>query len=202
MMKLRSSPASPFVRKVRIAASLLGLTDAMELEDADTIKPTASLLAQNPLGKIPTLLLDDGMVLFDSRVICEYLSDLGHGTLIPPPGIARWPVLVDQALADGIMDAAVLTRYETAVRPESLRWSAWADGQLEKVSSGLAELERRASALGDRVDVGTIAIACALGYLDFRYATLAWRDRHPATAAWFARFAQRESMRATAPPAA
>jgi glutathione S-transferase len=111
-------------------------------------------------------------------------------------------VLVDQSLADGIMDAAVLARYETAVRPEALRWNDWLTGQLQKVNSGLDTLEARAADLEGRVDLGTIAFGCALGYLDFRFPSLAWRDRRPKAAAWFQAFGARESMVATRPPPA
>jgi len=203
-MKLYYAAASPFVRKCLVSAHELHIGDRLELVPASAhpVNRDRALVAQNPLGKIPTLILDDGVALFDSRVICEYLNDLGGGGLLPPPGAARWRVLVDQALADGIMDAAVLTRYETFVRPENLRWSDWVGGQLDKVSCGLTDLERRAASLAGRVDLGTIAVGCALGYLDFRYASLAWRERYPATAAWFAGFAERDSMRTTAPPAA
>ncbi len=111
-------------------------------------------------------------------------------------------MLTAQSLADGIMDAAVLTRYETVARPEALRWSDWSAGQLEKVTSALALFEQRAPEFGDRVDIGIIAFGCALGYLDFRFAHLAWRDRHPNAAAWFEWFGGRDSMVATRPPAA
>ena len=151
---------------------------------------------------MPTLITEDGSVLYDSRVICEYLDTLGGGSLLPAAGPRRWGVLVDQALADGLMDAAVLTRYEPAVRPDSLRWNDWVAGQLDKVTCGLADLERRASELADRVDLGTIALACALGYLDFRFASLGWRAQYPKTAAWFEPFSRRESLVATRPPEA
>jgi glutathione S-transferase len=119
--------------------------------------------------------------------------------LLPSQRPARWAVLVEQSLADGMMDAAVLTRYETAVRPESLRWDAWVAGQLEKVTCGLAQIEQSARALANRIDVGTIAIACSLGYLDFRFASLGWRAKYPNAAAWFNRFAERDSMQTTRP---
>ena len=198
-MKLYFSAASPFVRKCLVCAHELGMRGQIELVPAapHPVNRDHALVAQNPLGKIPTLLTAQGDVLYDSRVICEYLNDAARGTMLPAPGPARWRVLVDQSLADGIMDAAVLTRYETNMRPENLRWDAWAAGQLEKVSSGLAEIEKRAASLEGRIDLGVIAIACALGYLDLRYATLAWRETHPRIAAWFARFNQRESMTAT-----
>jgi len=202
-MKLYYAATSPFVRKCLVSAHELGLRDRLELVPASAhpVNRDRALVAQNPLGQIPTLILDDGLVLYDSRVICEYLNDSGDGRLLPPPGAARWRVLVDQALADGIMDAAILTRYETFARPESLRWSDWVGGQLDKVHCGLAELESGAAQLEGRADLGVIALGCALGYLDFRFASLGWRDRYPATAAWYAGFAARDSMRATAPPA-
>jgi glutathione S-transferase len=108
-------------------------------------------------------------------------------------------VSVEQALADGVLDAAVLARYESALRPEALRWNDWMTGQLDKVICALGELEQRAAAFAERVDLGTIAVACALGYLDFRYAALGWREGRPALAGWFDRFAQRDSMRMTRP---
>ncbi len=203
-MKLFYAAASPFVRKCLVSAHELGLRERLELVPAapHPVNRDRTLVASNPLGKIPTLITDDGAVLYDSRVICEYLNTLAEGRLIPPHGPARWRVLVDQALADGVMDAAVLVRYESAVRPEKLRWNDWISGQLEKVTCGLAELERRALGLAERVDAGTIAVGCALGYLDFRFAALEWREKCPDLARWFDQFAKRESMETTRPPAA
>jgi glutathione S-transferase len=202
-MKILYSAASPFVRKCLVAAHELGQAEHVELipAAAHPVNRDPSIVARNPLGKVPTLITDDGAVLYDSRVICEYLNSLYDGDLIPREGPKRWEVLTAQSLADGIMDAAVLTRYETAVRPESLRWSDWSAGQLAKVTSALAALEQRAKRFGDRVDVSTIAQGCALGYLDFRFASLGWRDAHPGLAAWFERFGARPSMTATRPPA-
>jgi glutathione S-transferase len=203
-MKLFYAAASPFVRKCLVSAHELGLRERLELVPAAAhpVNRDRALVARNPLGKIPTLITDNDAVLYDSRVICEYFNGLGRGHLLPEQGPQRWAVLVDQALADGIMDAAVLTRYENAARPEELRWTDWIAGQLDKVSCGLAEIEQRVGAFADRVDLGTIAIGCALGYLDFRYASFGWRDKYPKTAPWYERFAQRESMQATRPPAA
>ena len=200
-MKIYYAPASPYVRKCLVAAAELGLRDRIELVTAAAhpINRDKNVVAHNPLGKIPTLIADDGTVHYDSRVICEYLNALGDGHLIPREGKARWSVLTEQALADGVMDAAVLTRYETFARPEALRWKEWIAGQLEKVTSGLDALEAHAAGFGDRVDLGTIAFGCMLGYLDFRFASLGWRDAHPKSAAWFERFGARPSMVATRP---
>ena len=203
-VKLFYAATSPFVRKCLVAAHELGLRDRLELLPAapHPVNRDRTIVAHNPLGKVPTLIADDGTVLYDSRVICEYLNALGDGRLIAPQGPARWRALTEQSLGDGIMDAAVLARYEATVRPEGLRWQDWTVGQLDKVTCGLAEIERRAPGLADRVDVGTIAVGCALGYLDLRFASLAWRERCPDTAVWFERFAARDSMSSTRPPAA
>jgi glutathione S-transferase len=202
-MKLYYSATSPFVRKVLVSACELGLREQIELVPAAAhpINRDRSLVVHNPLGQVPTLVTDEGAVLYDSRVICEYLNELGEGHLVPKQASARWAAYRDQSLADGIMDAAILVRYETFARPESLRWKDWIDGQMDKVHCGLAELEQRAISLNRRIDAGTIAVGCALGYLDFRFASLAWRNAWPDTAAWFASFSERESMTATRPPA-
>ncbi len=200
-MKLYYAPASPFVRKCLVVAAELGLRDRIELVTAAAhpVNRDKNVVAHNPLGKIPTLITDDGSVLYDSRVICEYLNILGDGNLVPRAGEARWTVLSAQALADGVMDAAVLTRYETFARPEAFRWQDWITGQLEKVTSGLDALESRAADFGDRVNLGTIAFGCMLGYLDFRFASFGWRDGRPKASAWFEWFGARDSMVATRP---
>lgn len=202
-MKLYHSSSSPFVRKVVACAHELGLILRIELipSAAHPVNRDAGVVAANPLGKVPAFVTDDGTVLYDSRVICEYLDHEGKGALFPASGAARWRALRDQALGDGLLDAAVLARYEAAVRPEAYRWQPWSDGQLAKVRSCLAVIEADADGYGERVDIGTITLGCALGYLDFRFADLAWRDAHPRTARWFARFSERPSMRASAPPA-
>ena len=200
-MRLYYAPASPFVRKCLVVAAELGLRDRIELVPAAAhpVNRDKNVVAHNPLGKIPTLITDDGSVLYDSRVICEYLNILGDGNLIPRAGEARWTVLSAQALADGVMDAAVLTRYETFGRPEALRWQDWITGQLAKVTSGLDALESRAADFGDRVNLGTIAFGCMLGYLDFRFASFGWRDGRPKASTWFEWFGARDSMMATRP---
>ena len=202
-MKLFFNAASPFVRKCLVGAHELGLSDRIELVHASAhpINRDRTLVAHNPLGKLPILIAENDAVLYDSVVICEYLNALGDGHLVPPQGPARWTVLVEQALADGLMDAAVLIRYESAVRPEYLRWNDWIVGQMDKVTCSLAEIERRAVSLGDRVDAATIAVGCALGYLDFRFTSLGWREKYPKSAAWFEQFSIRDSMMATLPPA-
>lgn len=203
-MKLYYSATSPFVRKCLVSAHELGLRERIVLLPAapHPVNRDRALIVQNPLGKAPTLITDDGVVLYDSRVICEYLNALGDGHLLPKQPGERWPVYRDQALADGIMDAAVLVRYETFARPESRRWKQWIDGQMDKVTCSLVDLEQRARALGSRVDLGSIALGCALAYLDFRFASLGWQNTYPKTAAWQAGFAARESMMTTRPPAA
>jgi glutathione S-transferase len=202
-MKLYYSQTSPFVRKCLVAAHELNLAQRLELlpAAAHPVNRDRALAERNPLGKIPTLVTDAGAVLFDSRVICEYLNGLGDGHLLPAAGEARFAILTDQALADGLMDAAVLVRYESGVRPEHLRWPDWSGGQMEKVSSALSDFERRAAAWEGRMDVGVIALGCALGYLDFRYSDIGWRERSPSLARWYEQFAARDSMSKTRPPA-
>jgi glutathione S-transferase len=203
-MQLYYSATSPFVRKCLVAAHELNLRGRIELVTSvpHPVNRDRALVAVNPLGKAPTLVTEAGVALYDSRVICEYLNALGDGQLLPASGAARWATLTDQALADGLMDAAVLVRYETVARPEALRWEEWVTGQFDKVTCALDVLERGAKHLSGRVDLGSISIACALAYLDFRYGTLGWRERCPTAAQWLDEFAQRESMRATQPPAA
>ncbi len=202
-MKLYFNPASPYVRKVRVTAHELGLAGKIELISVSLtpVSPHEELRSRNPIGKIPALILDDGSALYDSPVVCEYLDSLAGGNRIfPAAGAARWTALRRQALADGIMDAAVLTRYEQAVRPAELRWQEWADGQLLKIRTALDALERESLASG--FDIGTISIACALGYLDLRFAGEGWRNSRPRLAAFAAATAARPSLSATAPPAA
>ncbi|HEX6012213.1 MAG TPA: glutathione S-transferase [Geminicoccaceae bacterium] len=203
-MMLHSNPASPFGRKVKVLARETGLFERLEVHDVQTtaVGPDPTLLADNPLGKIPCLVLDDGTSLFDSRVICEYLDTLHAGPrrMFPAGGEPRWAALRLQALADGILDAALLARYETFLRPEPRRWPAWIDGQLDKVTRGLDRLELEADRLTDAADIGAIAVGCALGYLDFRFPDLGWRERRPRLAGWFEGFAARRSMQETRPP--
>lgn len=186
MLVLRSSPPSPFGRKVKIAAAVLGLKDRIEVQDAQTADPADSLRSQNPLGKIPALILENGDVLYDSRVIVEYLDFLAGGGKIIPTGKDRFPVLRLQALANGIMDAGILQVYEKRFRPEEKRFDDWLSYQAAKVDRALSHLEANPpkTVSGDAdVDAGNIALACALGYLDLRFAG-EWRTSYPKLASW------------------
>jgi glutathione S-transferase len=197
-MKIYFSPASPYVRKVMVVAHELGLADRIERlpSAAGPVKRDATIRQDNPLGQVPTFFTDDGTVLYDSRVICEYLDDLGAGTFFGS-GPSRWRNLTDAALGDGLLGAALLARYESVLRPEPLRWAEWSRGQLEKVTDAVDRMERME--LGTRLDIGTVTFACGLGYLDFRFPDLDWRAGRPSVTAWYADFAQRPSMVATAP---
>jgi glutathione S-transferase len=201
-MKLWYSPPSPFARKVRAAAIELGLGARIELINTPVvpIEPNPALIPQNPLVKLPALEAEDGTVLYDSRTICEYLDALaGGGRLFPASGAARWNALRRQSLGDGIMDAGILRRYELVLRPEPLRRADWLDGQQAKIDHGLDAAERDAGSWGNRFDIGDITIACALGWLDFRFAETDWRAKRPGLAAWYARVAARPSLAQTIP---
>jgi glutathione S-transferase len=200
-MKLFYSPASPYVRKCMVIAHELSLASRIEFlpAAANPISRDASIVAKNPLGKIPALITDSGAALYDSRVIAEYLNVLGQGNFFPTQDSQRWSVLTEQALADGMLDAALLARYENIMRPENLRWADWTRGQMEKIFSGIAYIEAHCDHFADRWDVGTVSLACALGYLDFRFADVDWRTQHPKAAQWFARVNARPSMQATLP---
>ena len=197
-MKLYYSPTSPYVRKVMVLIAEAGIA-GIELVPASgtPVDPGTMPVDLNPLGKIPALVTAEGRALYDSRVICEYLNDLGGGRLIPAGG-GKWAALVDQALADGILDAALLMRYEVVLRPAERQWPAWRETQEEKARSALGQFERQVAGWpADRLDIGVIALASALGYLDLRFPDMGWRDAYPGLAAWFAGFDQRPSMRAT-----
>jgi glutathione S-transferase len=201
MLTLRSSPASPFGRKIRIAAGVLGLDREIAIELADTMSASDTVRQQNPLGKIPALVVEDGMVLFDSRVILEYLDHrAGGGKIIPGDAGARFAALRLQALADGMMDASILLIYEGRWRPVERHEPKWVDHQAGKVARALAALEAAPPALDAPPDVGRIALACALGYRDFRFGG-GWRQDHPRLVAWLDNFAVRiPAYAATSPP--
>ncbi|MCK0196699.1 glutathione S-transferase family protein [Ancylobacter sp. 6x-1] len=195
-MQLRSAPPSPFGRKVKIAAVLCGVH--LDVVPADTTDPSEVLRQQNPLGKIPVLLRDTGPAVYDSPVIVEYLDMLaGGGCVLPASGERRIEVLTLQALADGLMDAALLQVYEARFRPEGARSESWLDNQAGKVARALKVLEAAPPGNGGigggvsgAADAGEISVACALGYLDLRFAG-AWRADHPALVAWLDAFAAR-----------
>jgi glutathione S-transferase len=202
-MTLFHNPLSPFVRKVMVLLHETGQQDRVTLQDCvlTPVSPDLMLNEDNPLGKIPALRLADGNVIHDSRVILDYLDHQHVGNpLIPRDGSARWRRLTLASLADGIMDAAVLIRYEVALRAPEKHWDAWLDGQREKIRRGLAVLEAEAIAeLTSHFDVAAISVACALGYLDLRHPDLEWRTVNPKLANWYFEVSQRASMLATMP---
>ena len=201
MLVLRSAPPSPFGRKVKIAAAVAGLTDRITVETVDTRAPPPSFFVENPAGKIPVLILEDGSSLFDSPVIVEYLDHLaGGGRLIPTETQARFATLKLQALADAMMDASLLQVYEVRYRPEARRHSDWVAWQGAKVARALGALEAAPPAAPERADVGRIALACALGYLDLRFDGR-WRADHKRLVAWLDAFAAAvPAFAATRPP--
>jgi glutathione S-transferase len=202
-MTLFHNPLSPFVRKVMVLLHETGQQDRVALQDCvlTPVSPDLMLNEDNPLGKIPALRLADGNVIHDSRVILDYLDHQHVGNpLIPRDGSARRRRLTLASLADGIMDAAVLIRYEVALRAPEKHWDAWLDGQREKIRRGLAVLEAEAIAeLTSHFDVAAISVACALGYLDLRHPDLEWRTVNPKLANWYFEVSQRASMLATMP---
>ncbi len=202
-MTLFHNALSPFVRKVMVLLHETGQTDRVALQDCvlTPVSPDPALNEDNPLGKIPALRLADGNVIHDSRVILDYLDHQHVGNpLIPRDGSARWRRLTLASLADGIMDASVMVRYEVALRPPEKHWDEWLDGQRNKIRRALALLEKDAIAeLTSHFDVAAISVACALGYLDLRHPDMAWRETNPQLAAWYFEVSQRPSMLATMP---
>ena len=200
-MKLYHAPASPFVRKVMVLLHEAGAVDRVTLVPASgtPLDPGTMPVDRNPLGKIPALERPDGPTLYDSRVITRYLDDrLGAGLYPPPPRL--WDTLVLEATGDGIAEAALLMRYELTVRPEGTRSPDWAEGQWRKIDRALSAVEDRwPSHLTGPLDMGQIALGCALGYLDLRHSDRDWQRGHPTLAAWWTRFAARPAMIATAP---
>ncbi|MEM7124166.1 MAG: glutathione S-transferase N-terminal domain-containing protein [Pseudomonadota bacterium] len=195
-MKLYFSQTSPFVRKVVIAAQEKGLAGEVAYVDAADMD---GLAGDNPLEKVPALVTDDGQALYDSMVICDYLDSRGSGPeLIPADPTARSTVLCRHALADGIMEAGLASVMEGR-RPEDKQWSDWTTRQEGKITRALDRLESEAAELGEAVDLSTIAVGAALGYVDFRLGHLNWRDSRPNLAAWFEAFSKRPSMAGTVP---
>lgn len=195
-MKLFYAPTSPFARKVRITAHELKLADRLDLV---VVNPwsDAELRSLNPLAKVPTLVRDDGQVLFESALICEYLDHLAGGGLYPARGEARWSALLRQGIADGI-NAAAGRLFADEHRPPNERSSSVMQRQAAAIEAGLDSLERDAGALSTALaDIGAISVACALGYLDFRWPDRAWRSGRGTLARWFEVVGQRPSMLAT-----
>jgi len=203
MLTIRSSPGSPFGRKVRIAVSVLGLDDKVRIESASTQDAADPLQQQNPLGKIPVLQLEDSNWLYDSPVILEYLDSLaGGGRIVPKDAKARFEALRLEALADGILDASILQVYEGRYRSPEKHEQKWLDLQAGKVARGLAALEAAPPEITSPPTVGQITVACALGYRDFRFAG-SWRKDHPRLVGWLDAFAARvPAFAATTPPPA
>ena len=189
MMILRSSPSSPFGRKVRLAIAVLGFDNDVKIEAADTTDLNDSVRKQNPLGKIPVLIAEDGVAYYDSRVILDYLDDrAGGGKIVPRDAKARLQALRLQALCDGLLDASILTIYEARWRKPEIHEPKWLEHQAGKVARTLASLEAAPPAIGSPPDVGQITLACALGYRDFRF-NGSWRGEHPKLVAWLDSFA-------------
>lgn len=200
-MQLFHSPTTPFGRKVMVALLETGLEKRVTVSPAmgTPTDPGTMPLAQNPLGKIPALVTDEGEAIYDSRVICRYIDDLSGGALYPAAP-RLWRTLTLEATADGILDAAILVVYESRIRPEEKRFADWTEAQWAKVSRALDSLEASwIGHLSGPLDIGQIAVGCALGYLDFRHSPRDWRAGRPELAAWEAEFARRDSMIATAP---
>ena len=201
-MKLFHTATSPFDRKVMVSAHELGLADRIETTHLrpSPLATDPTLSRDNPLSKIPVLVLDDGSSLFDSRVICEYLDTLHQGErLVPAAGPERWRVHRMQALADGMLEAGVQVFYERAHRPKELQWQGWIDGQTAKVRQALEALEVEASELRGPRDLGKIAVACTIGWLEFREIVPGLREGRSSLFAWYDEFRERPSMTATQP---
>lgn len=198
-MKLHWSPKSPFVRKVVVCAHELGLHDRIEcVRTVAALRvPNPVLMADNPLSKIPTLVLPDGRTLMDSAVICEYLDAMAGGGLFPAPGPARWTALRWQALADGLLDLLLLWRNE---RERTHAEPAVLEAYARKAEATLALLERECGQLArEPLTIGQLALGCALGYLDYRFADYGWRQRAPALARWHAVLMARPAFVRTEP---
>ena len=204
-MKLHHNPASPFVRMVMVTAHEVGIADQIEKIDTGTFLPVEvnqQVAKDNPLGRIPTLVTDHGTPVYDSRVICEYLCHhAGDKVLLPDEPVSRFKFLTLQSLAVGTMDSAVALRYELALRPEAMRWPDWIARQKTRISNSLDVLENSWGNELESVNCGSIAVACLLAYLDFRYGDMNWRNSCPNLAKFYEGFASRASMMNTQIPA-
>jgi len=203
MYTLYHNSTSPYVRKIMVLLHETGQLGAVRLAPAGgtPIDPASMPVGHNPLGKIPALEREDGATLYDSRVICRYLAERAvDGAALYPPAPRLWEVLTLEATGEGILDAALLMRYESVLRPDDRQMPAWIEGQWAKIARSLDALESRwMGHLAGSLNMGQIAVGCALGYLDFRHDARRWRTGRDALAAWHADFAQRPSMQATRP---
>ena len=200
-MKLMSSPASPFGRKVTMTIAIKKLGGQVQPMPVDATKGDADLNAANPLGRIPALVLDHGDTIHDSHVICEYLDCIGSGPiLVPRAGPERWRTLTMGSLGDGLIEQALLQVYEGRYRPENMRVDAWVQRLQSKIDRTLAHLESAPPIWKDHPDYGHLTVAAALGYMDFRHAGR-WRNGHPKMVAWLDQFAAAvPAFKASAPP--
>jgi glutathione S-transferase len=203
-MKLTFSPASPYARKVRIAAIELGLIDKLELVPATVAPGQANdeYSKITPLKRLPVLITDQGQVILDSYVIVEYLDELGGNRLIPAYGPRRWQVKTDHSLIDGMLDSMLLSRYEKAVRPQGLQWQAWNDDHWNRVWTGMARFAARDDVLNGPFDIAQIGLVCVLGYADFRFADCGWRKAYPKLDKFQQKMLERPSVKVSVPPAA
>jgi glutathione S-transferase len=204
-MKLTFSPASPFARKVRIAAIELGLVDKIEFVPATVVPGQANdeYKRINPLKKLPALIVDNGEVIVDSYVIVEYLDELaGGGKLIPASGPNRWRVKSDHSMLQGMLDSMLLCRYENVVRPQGLQWQAWSDDHWNRAWSGMGRFDKQTDVLARPLDIVQIALICVLGYADFRFADCGWRKAYPNLDRFHQKMLERPSVKISLPPAA
>jgi glutathione S-transferase len=204
-MKLTFSPASPFARKVRIAAIELGLLDRIEFVPTTVApaQPNDEYSRITPLKKLPVMILDNGDVILDSYVIVEYLDELAGGNkLIPASGPSRWKVKSEHSMLQGMLDAMLLCRYEGMVRPEALRWKAWSDDHWQRAWMGMARFEQQPDLMSRPFDIVAIGLVCVLGYADFRFADCGWRKAYPKLDAFHQKMLERESVKISVPPKA
>ena len=203
-MKLSFSQASPFARKVRIAAIELGLIDKIEFVPATVAPGTVNedYSKITPLKKLPVLITDNGEVILDSYVIVEYLNELAGGSLIPDYGPRRWSAKTDHSLINGMLDSMLLCRYENLTRPENLRWKTWSDDHWSRAWNGMARFAARDDVLSGPLTVAQIALVCVLGYADFRFADCGWRKAYPKLDAFHQKMLERPSIKISVPPAA
>jgi len=203
-MKLTFSPASPFARKVRIAAIELDLIDKIELVPT-TVAPGQANPEYSkiyPLKKLPAMILPDGNIIVDSYVIVEYLDEVaGGGKLIPASGPTRWKVKSDHSMLQAMLDSMLLCRYEKMVRPQGLQWQAWSDDHWNRAWTGMAHFEKQADMLSRPLDISQIALVCVLGYADFRFADCGWRKAYPKLDAFHEKMLARPSVKISVPPA-